>query len=48
LVLASALAWTTFTIGGKGFISRFAPYRERPRVLTRDGGLPLFQPSLPS
>lgn len=25
LVLASALAWTGFTIGGKGFISRFPP-----------------------
>jgi len=25
LVLASALAWTSFTIGGKGFISRFPP-----------------------
>jgi len=25
LVLASALAWTTFTVGGKGFISRFNP-----------------------
>lgn len=25
LVLASALAWTAFTIGGKGFISRFSP-----------------------
>lgn len=25
LVLASALAWTTFTIGGKGFLSRFTP-----------------------
>lgn len=25
LVLASALAWTTFTVGGKGFLSRFTP-----------------------
>jgi len=25
LVLASALAWTLFTVGGKGFISRFNP-----------------------
>jgi len=25
LVLASALAWTAYTIGGKGFISRFPP-----------------------
>lgn len=25
LILASAFAWTTFTIGGKGFISRFTP-----------------------
>jgi len=25
LILASALAWTAFTIGGKGFISRFPP-----------------------
>jgi drug/metabolite transporter (DMT)-like permease len=25
LVLASALAWTIFTVGGKGFISRFTP-----------------------
>ena len=25
LVLASALAWTTFTVGGKGFLSKFAP-----------------------
>jgi drug/metabolite transporter (DMT)-like permease len=25
LVLASAVAWTTFTVGGKGFLSRFNP-----------------------
>jgi len=25
LVLTSALAWTTFTVGGKGFMSRFTP-----------------------
>ena len=25
LVFASAIAWTTFTVGGKGFLSRFSP-----------------------
>ncbi len=25
LVFASAIAWTTFTVGGKGFLSRFTP-----------------------
>ena len=30
LVLTSALAWTTFTVGGRGFISRFPPYRVKP------------------
>jgi drug/metabolite transporter (DMT)-like permease len=30
LVLASAVAWTSFTVGGKGFISRFTPYSVKP------------------
>lgn len=34
LILASAFAWTTFTVGGKGFISRFTPLTSMTAIMT--------------